>query len=97
MFGINNFEQAKQIAEGWTNYALGREQELSESRMKICRKCPLYTIKSSIGAVCDSKKYYNPKTGETSNFPESGFINGCGCKLEAKSRVSNAKCPLKKW
>jgi len=27
----------KEIAEGWANYALGREKELSESRMVICR------------------------------------------------------------
>ena len=41
MFG-KLLKQGKQIVEGWTNYALGKEQELSEARMKICRECPLY-------------------------------------------------------
>lgn len=97
MFGINNVEQVKQIAEGWTNYAFGREKELSESRMKICKECPLYTVKKGIGAVCDSKKYYNPETRELSDLPKPGFIGGCSCKLEAKTRTLRASCPIKNW
>ena len=94
MFGINSFEQIKEIAEGWTNYALGREKELSESRMKICRECSLYNEKTD---RCDSKRCYNKETGELKTYPEKGFICGCGCVLHAKSRLINAKCPMLKW
>ena len=41
MFGIS-LNTIGQITEGWTNDFLGREQELSDMRMKICRECPLY-------------------------------------------------------
>lgn len=57
--------------------------------------CPLYSDR--LGGVCDSKKYFNPKTGELSDLPEEGFINGCGCRLPAKTRLKTAKCVLKKW
>ena len=29
----------KQIAEGWANYMLGREDVVSKIRMKICKSC----------------------------------------------------------
>lgn len=31
--------KAKEIAEGVANYILGLEDEVSETRMKICNKC----------------------------------------------------------
>ena len=34
-----NLQTAKEIAEGWTNKLLKRQQELSEERMKICNTC----------------------------------------------------------
>lgn len=91
---INSFEQVKQIAEGWTNDLLGREQELSESRMKICRECPLYNEETD---RCDSKKCYNKETGEVTSVPGKLTICGCGCYLHKKSRVPLAKCPMSRW
>ena len=29
----------KEISEGWANYILGREEEVSKLRMKICNEC----------------------------------------------------------
>lgn len=94
MFGINSFEQIGQIAEGWTNDFLGKEQELSDMRMKICRKCPLYNKETD---RCDSKKCYNKETGELSTSPGNGFICGCGCYMAKASRVKNKKCVLGRW
>jgi hypothetical protein len=53
MFGVN----VKQIVEGHVNELLGREQELSQSRLKICKKCSLYS--DVLGGLCDSKKCWN--------------------------------------
>lgn len=94
MFGENVLEQVGQIAEGWTNDFLGKEQELSDMRMKICRKCPLYDEEKD---RCSSKRCYNKETGELSTAPEKGFICGCGCFISKKSRVRNAKCVLGYW
>lgn len=94
MFGINSLEQVGQIAEGWTNDLLGKEQELSDKRMAICKQCPLYDKEKD---KCDSRKCYNKDTHEVTTYPQDGFICGCGCFMQKKSRVKNAKCVLSKW
>ena len=85
------------ILDGHVNEALGTNQSMSEKRMTICKQCPLFKMKSVIGAVCDSKTWYNPETGEISNQRKIGFKHGCGCRLNAKTRLSYAVCPLGKW
>lgn len=70
-------------------------KEVSEKRMKICRACPLYTIK--FGGTCNSKLYLNPNTGEVSPFPKNGFIKGCGCVLQKKTLDPIGGCPAGKW
>lgn len=94
MFGINSFEQVEQIAEGWTNYALGRENELSEQRMKVCIECPLYNKSTD---RCDAKKCYNPEKNEMGTTPGNGFICGCNCYMKKATRSINKKCVLNKW
>lgn len=96
MFGIESFEQVEQIAEGWTNRVLKKEQELVDKRKPICLACPLHTDTVG-GGKCDRMKWYNPKTGELSMEYKTGFINGCGCPHEAALRVASKKCPLNKW
>ena len=93
MFGSN----VGQIVQGHVNEALNRETDLYTRRIEICKNCPLFTNKKVVGYVCDSKKYYNPETEESGEFPQKGFINGCGCRLEAKARLKNAKCVLGRW
>lgn len=94
MFGINNWQQIKDIAEGWTNYALDRESELSEIRMKVCRKCPLYNNEND---RCDASRCINVKTGKMEMGPGKDIVCGCNCYVSKKSRVLNAKCVLNKW
>ena len=94
MFGVNSFKQAGDIAKGWANDLLGREQELHDLRMAVCKECVLYDPNSK---RCNSKKCYNPETGEIRQFPGKGFICGCNCFMEKKSRVPSARCVLNKW
>ncbi len=64
--------------------------ELSEKRLEICKKCPLWS-ETSTGPVCNNGKFIN-KNGEWSYFPKSGYVKGCGCKLNYKTKNPNAHC-----
>ncbi len=86
----------QQIATGFINDILKREEELHQSRIAICEKCPIYDT-SMAGPVCSAKKYYNTKTKVLTQYPSVGATNGCGCLLNKKTRVKDAKCPLDKW
>lgn len=95
MFGINSFEQVEQIVEGHYKEITNQENELFEQRIKICKRCPLYT--DILGGICDSKKCWDIEKNTLKSFPEKNIICGCGCRLNAKLRLKNAKCVLNKW
>lgn len=86
----------KQIVEGHFNEFTNKEQDLSNKRMTICNKCPLME-ETTFGKVCSSHKYLNLLTNKVSPVPCKTCENGCGCRLSAKTRVPEAKCPLNKW
>ena len=83
------------IVSGHINEVLGLNEDVSEKRIEICKKCPLY--KNVLGGQCNSRLWLNPETGEVSNRERDGFFKGCGCRLQAKTRVLRAKCPANKW
>ena len=83
------------IVKGHINEALGLGEDLKEKRMKICRQCPLF--KDVLGGICNSNLWLNPKTNEISIEQENGYYRGCGCRLQAKTTLSTASCPAKKW
>ena len=85
------------IINGHVNEALGKNQNLYDKRIAICKECPIFSIKSVIGPVCDSKKWYNPKTGQISNVSKVGYKHGCGCALNRKAKLPYSICPLGKW
>jgi hypothetical protein len=91
MFGINT----RDVIKGHVNELLGRERDLSETRMRICRSCPLFT--DIMGGICDSKKCVDKTTNKLQYAPGENTICGCSCRLEAKSRLKKAKCVLDKW
>lgn len=63
-----------------------------EKRMSICRECPLFKKQYNGNHRCDGGKYMNPETKETSYLPKKGFVRGCNCVCEVKSRNPNASC-----
>lgn len=90
------FNQAKQIVEGHLNEITGNNQSLSEKRLEICKRCPLY--KDAFGGQCNPRYWLNPETGDVSTYRRGdNYYKGCGCRLQAKTRVVKAKCPAKKW
>ena len=47
--------------------------------------------------MCNDKLWYNANTGDVSVYEQDGYKRGCGCRLLAKTRLTNASCPLNKW
>lgn len=85
-----------QIVKGFVNRATNKEEDLYETRIKICKDCKLYKPDGMFGEQCNAKLYLNPITDEISRTPKPGFKNGCGCILKAKTRVKDAHCPVNK-
>lgn len=85
------------IIEGHLKELFNQEEELYIKRIRICLDCLLYKIDPILGEICNSKIYLNPETNMTSVYPKNGYYKGCGCRLKAKGRLKDAKCPLEKW
>ena len=83
------------IAQGIANNALGINKSMSELRMEICKKCPIYSTR--FGGSCNNKLWLNPKTDEISLEKKEGYKNGCGCVLKLKTSVTSEECPAGKW
>ena len=37
------------------------------------------------------------KTGQSSRLPHAGWVRGCGCKLQWKTRNQTAHCIAGRW
>ena len=85
-----------QILSGHLNEVLGLNKDISSKRLQICSQCPLYK-KTIVGPICNNKLWYNVRTNEVSDKQKLGFKKGCGCRLNAKTSLPNASCPLGKW
>ena len=83
------------IVNGHVNELLGLNKDISKERMKICQKCPLFSTK--YGGLCNNKLYIDPTTNDVSVRPKDGYVRGCGCRLQAKTSLLNAKCIIDKW
>ena len=88
---------ALDILQGHINEVLNREEDLSQSRLEICKQCPIYKESKAFGPICDSTKYISPDGQDWDNKYHEGWTRGCGCRLKAKSRLKNAHCIIKKW
>lgn len=84
-----------QIIKGITNDVLGINEAMSETRMRICKTCPLYS--NSLGGICNNKLWIDPETEDISFEKQPGYKRGCGCVLSFKTSVASEKCPIGKW
>lgn len=85
----------KQIVQGHIREFLDLNTDLKDKRLQICYMCPLYS--NVLGGVCNSKLYLNPITGDVRTTEEKGYYRGCGCRLQAKTRLEQESCPASKW
>ena len=83
------------IVKGHINEVLGLYEDISQKRLAVCKKCPLY--KTTYGGQCNAKLWLDPNTGDVSLEEKDGYYKGCGCRLLAKTRVPEAHCPALKW
>lgn len=83
------------IVNGHVNEMLGLNKDISEARLKICKKCPIYS--TQFGGICNGKLYLNPETGDVSTTKKDGYVKGCSCRLNAKTTIITEHCPAKKW
>lgn len=83
------------ILKGHAKELLNINENLAKERMAICKKCPLYL--PELGGLCNPKLWLNPETNQTSDIPMFGWIKGCGCRLEAKTRNEHNHCSAYKW
>lgn len=86
----------KAILDGHTNEFLGLNKDASINRLKICNKCPLFK-KTLLGPICNNKIWIDTETGDISTTKKDNYKHGCGCRLEAKTTLLNATCPINKW
>lgn len=87
--------EINQIIKGHVNEVLGINKDISEERLKICHKCPIYS--TTLGGMCNNHLWFNPKNNDVVTKQEDGYIRGCGCRLLAKTKLKEAHCPAKKW
>lgn len=85
----------KEIIKGHLKELINANEELCNERLEICKRCPLYIVKS-YGAVCNNKLWINKKD-EVSRYPREGYVRGCNCRLTAKARLENECCVIHKW
>ena len=85
------------IISGHVLELLNEGEELFNQRWKICKECKLMKQDSFLGPICNSNLWLNISNNEVSDKEKPGFYNGCGCRLNAKLRVSDAHCGLNKW
>ena len=83
------------IVKGHINEVLGLNKDISTGRLQICRQCPLYSPK--YGGLWNNRLWLNVETGDVSMTKRAGYKNGCGCRLSAKTSLTNAICPVGKW
>lgn len=84
------------IIKGHYNELVNNEEELHKQRMKICKECALFKM-TELGPICNSGLYLNVQTNVAQIKKEDGLKKGCGCRLNAKTRLVDAKCPTGKW
>ena len=84
-----------QIIQGHANELFNINEDISKKRLKICHSCPLFYKK--YGGICNSNLWLNVNTGDVSTKKKTGYVQGCNCRLLAKTRLPNATCPANKW
>ena len=86
----------KDIINGHLNELMNKEEELFKKRIVICEECPLYKY-TPMGPICNNYLFLDPATNDYSKEEKEGYIRGCGCRLNAKTRLIDAECPAGKW
>lgn len=85
----------KDIVEGHINEVSDKNSDISLIRMNTCKQCPLFK-ETVLGPICNNKLYMN-SDGDVSTVEKPGYKKGCGCRLNAKTRLDRAICSHGRW
>lgn len=85
----------KAIVDGHVKELFNINEQLIQTRLEICKKCPLFKV-TTVGLICNSKLWVNEENVVSLKRKE-GYKRGCGCRLEAKTRLPNATCTRGLW
>ncbi len=86
----------KDILKGHVNEIMKSEEELYQERISICKECPLFK-ETSLGPICNSNLYLDNNTGTVYTNSGDNRTRGCGCRLNAKTRLPDSRCPVGSW
>ena len=67
-----------------------------DARIRICRRCPLHTLKDG-HEICNPNLYVNPSNDDISLKRKGGYVKGCGCVLDIKVTHDDEHCIAGKW
>jgi len=90
-------EDVNRVLVAHFNELTGKNKDIGKERMEICNRCPLLTDSSIWGPICNSSLFLNKETMDTSEEAKPGYIRGCGCRLNAKTKDLKSHCPTKQW
>lgn len=83
------------ILKGTMNNVLGKNSDLVEKRLEICRRCPIFSTR--LGGICNPNLWIDPSNDNVSTEYKPGYKRGCGCLIKSKATLPNAKCIAGKW
>lgn len=83
------------IIKGHFNELVGNNNEIAETRLAICKACPIYS--PAWGGTCSRHLWISPENDDVSFEAKDGYVRGCGCRLLAKTRLANESCVAGKW
>lgn len=88
---MSSFKTIAQILEGHANKALGKVGLLPEDTLKLSE------IRFAHCLFCHLTPRPAPGVGNGPGMREEKYCNACGCDMEAKTKVIDAKCPIERW
>ena len=88
----------KDIIKGHMKEFTNDNDELAQERLAKCKTCPLFLL-TPVGPICNPNRYYDNDKEQAYAYQndEVTRIKGCGCRLNAKTRLEDATCPRKLW
>jgi hypothetical protein len=81
------------VVKGNASKLVGADVDLPAARKEICKKCLIYSREG----LCNNKLYLNPETNDVAVEPAEGYVRGCGCVIDVKTKNPTSHCPAKKW
>lgn len=88
---MSDIKQIGQIIEGHTKKWLDKAGLLPEDANKLGE------IRFAICLLCDTQPHPNKPGEKGPGLRDGKYCRDCGCDMEAKTKVTGAKCPIGQW